>query len=113
VPGERVVIEVEGDDVESVAPQIPRAETIAAGTRVVVLAGKSRRWLGKLLPPRGAPPGAAIGSALLVRGYVNIGAGVERGRAAAWGDAGERIENEGDVRDASLADAATEPSEAP
>jgi hypothetical protein len=83
---DRVVVEVEGNDVESVAPQIPRAETLEPGTRLVAFAGKSRGWLGKLLPPRGAPPLAAIGSALLARGYVEIGGGEEDGRAAVWGE---------------------------
>jgi hypothetical protein len=86
--GERVTIEVDGDDVESVAPQLPRAETLPPGTRVVVFAGKSRGWLGKLLPPRGAPPLGVVGSALLARGYVNIGAGEDGGRVATWGDNG-------------------------
>ena len=85
---ERVVIEVEGDDVDGVAPQLPRAETLPPGTRLVVHAGKSRRWLGKLFPPRDAPPLGAIGSALLARGYVNIGGGEDGGRAATWGDSG-------------------------
>ena len=68
---DRVVIEVEGDDVDGVAPQIPGAETLAPGTRLVVLAGKSRGWLGKLLPrARSLRRSAAIGSALLARGYV-------------------------------------------
>jgi hypothetical protein len=87
--GNRLSIEVEGDDVDAVAPQIPRAESLGPGTRLVVLAGKSRRWLGSLLPARDAPPLAAIGSALLARGYVCIGAGQEGGRAAAWGISGE------------------------
>lgn len=82
----RLVLEVEGHDVDDVAPQIPRAETLEPGTRLVALAGKSRGWLGKLLPPRGAPPLSAIGSALLARGYVEIGAGQDEGRTAAWGD---------------------------
>jgi hypothetical protein len=86
---ERVTIEVDGDDVEGVASQLPSAETLAPGTRVVVLAGKSRGWLGKLLPPRGAPPLAAIGSALLARGYVRIGAGEDGGRSAVWGESGD------------------------
>jgi hypothetical protein len=86
--GARVEIEVEGDDVDRVAPQIPRADTLAPGTRLVVFAGKSRGWLGKLLPPRGAPPPGVVGSALLARGYVNVGAGDEEGRAATWGESG-------------------------
>jgi hypothetical protein len=82
----RVVVEVDGDDVESVARQLPAPESLTPGTRVVVLAGKSRGWLGKMLPPRGAPPAAVIGSALLVRGYLRIAAGQEAGRAATWGE---------------------------
>ena len=77
----RLEIEVDGEDVESVAAQLPRAETLAPGTRVDVLGGKSRRWLGKVLPPRGAPPSGVIGSALLARGYVGIRVGTEGGRA--------------------------------
>jgi hypothetical protein len=82
----RLTIEVDGDDVGMVAPQLPRAESLPLGTRLVVLAGKSRGWLGKLLPPRGAPPLSAIGSSLLARGYVNVGAGEVDGRVAAWGE---------------------------
>jgi hypothetical protein len=82
----RLTIEVDGRDVDSVAPQIPRAETLPAGTRLVVFAGKSRGWFGKLLPPRSAPPLSAIGSSLVARGYVNVGGGEESGRPAAWGD---------------------------
>jgi hypothetical protein len=83
----RITIEVDGHDVGSVAPQLPRAETLAPGTTLVVFAGKSRRWLGKLLPPRGAPPLSAIGSSLVARGYVNVGAGEIGGRMAGWGEA--------------------------
>jgi hypothetical protein len=79
------VIEVDGHDVDTVAPQLPRAETLAPGTRIVVVAGKSRGWLGKLLP-RDAPPVSAIGSALLARGFVAIAAGEQAGRPAASGE---------------------------
>jgi hypothetical protein len=88
---ERIAIEVEGDDLESVARQFPRAETLAPGTRLVAFAGRSRRWLGKLFPPRGAPPVSAMGSALLARGYVNVGAGEDGGRAAVWGDSSAAV----------------------
>jgi hypothetical protein len=81
-----VVVEVEGDDVARIAAQIPRAETLGAGTRVVV-AGKAKGWLGKILGARGGPPLHAMGSALLARGYVAIGAGEDEGRIAAWGEA--------------------------
>jgi hypothetical protein len=79
-------IEVDGDDLDRVAPQIPHAETVPEGTRVLVFAGKSRPWLGKLLPPRGAPPPGIIGSALLARGYENVGSGEDGGRAVTWGE---------------------------
>jgi hypothetical protein len=91
---ERITIEVDGDDVETVTSQIPSAETIAPQTRLVVLAGKSRGWLDKLLPPRNAPPKAAIGSALLARGYVRIGAGDEGGRSAVWGESSDAATTE-------------------
>jgi hypothetical protein len=87
---ERRSMEVDGDDLDRIAPQIPRAETMPEGTRLVVFAGKSRGWLGKLLPPRGAPPAGVIGSALLARGYVNIGASEDGGRPATWGESGKR-----------------------
>jgi hypothetical protein len=90
--GERRSIEVDGDDLDRIAPQIPRAETLPAGTRLVVFGGKSRGWLGKLLPPRGAPPAGVIGSALLARGYVNIGSSDDAGRTAVWGESGESDE---------------------
>jgi hypothetical protein len=83
---DRVVIEAAGDDVASVAAQIPRAESLAKGTRVVVFAGKARGWFGKMLA-RGDAPMSAIGSALLARGYVDVRAGEEEGRACAWGEA--------------------------
>jgi hypothetical protein len=82
----RVEIEVTGDDVDHVAAQIPRAETLEPGTRVVV-ASRSKGWLGKVFGARGAFPLPLVGSALLARGYVDIGAGNENGRAAAWGRA--------------------------
>jgi hypothetical protein len=87
--GDRRAMEVDGDDLDRVAPQIPRAETLPEGTRLVVFAGKSRAWLGKLLPPRGAPPPSIIGSALLARGYENIGSGEDGGRVATWGERGK------------------------
>jgi hypothetical protein len=83
----RLVFEVDGDDAATVAAQLPGADTLAPGTRVVVLGGKSRGWLGKVLPPRGAPPPGAIGSALLARGYVGIASGDERGRDATRAEA--------------------------
>ncbi len=83
---DRVVIEAVADDVASIAAQIPRAESLAKGTRVVVFSGKSRGWFGKMLARRDAPM-SAVGSALLARGFVNVGAGEEDGRACAWGEA--------------------------
>ncbi len=80
----RVVVEVEGEGLSDVAPQIPRAESLDPGTRVVVFPGKAKGWLGKLVQRRAAPP-PVLGSALLARGYVDIAAGEEQGRQAAWG----------------------------
>ncbi len=82
----RIVVEATGDDLARVAGEIPRAETLERGTRVVVFAGKSRGWLGKLLASKGAPA-SALGSALLARGYVSVGAGEEDGRPCVWGEA--------------------------
>jgi hypothetical protein len=83
---DRIVIEAEGDDAGHIAAQLPRADSLATGTRVVVFAGKSRGWLGKMLARREAPM-SALGSALLARGYSQITAGEEEGRACARGEA--------------------------
>jgi hypothetical protein len=66
------VVEVEGEDLAAVVSQLPRPETLPDGAVLCVHAGRSRRWLGKLLAPRDAPPAHAIGSALLALGYVNV-----------------------------------------
>ncbi len=68
----------------AVAGQIPLASTLAPGTRVVVRASATRRGgvLGRLLGPRREPvPRSTACTALLVRGYVDIGAD----DAGAWG----------------------------
>jgi hypothetical protein len=67
--GEKL-IEVEGEDIAQVAAQIPRAETLEPGERVVVRP-KARSILGKLLA-RPKAPLAVLGSALLARGYIDL-----------------------------------------
>jgi hypothetical protein len=70
----------------AVARQIPPASTLAPGTRVVVLATATRERgvLRRLLGPRSVPvPRSAVCTALLVHGYVEIGASDEGG----WGTA--------------------------
>jgi len=84
-----VRLDASGADLEepaAVARQIPRASTLAPGTRVFVLAtakddaGVLRRLLG----PRRAPVlRSTLCTALLVRGYVDLGAGKD----GAWGKA--------------------------
>jgi hypothetical protein len=82
-----VRLDASNADVESVAAmalQIPLAGTLAARTPVVVLGaavrrgGLLRRWLGDKSVP---VPRAVRCTALLVRGYVDIGADGSR----AWG----------------------------
>jgi hypothetical protein len=63
------VLEVTGEDVDSLAAQIPPASTLEPGTCVVVRA-KARGLLSKLLAP--AIPAHALGSAVLARGYVDV-----------------------------------------
>lgn len=65
-------------DVAVVAGQLPEAADLPPGTLVVVLGsgdgeGLASRWLGA----RARIARAVRGSALLARGYVNIGAGVD------------------------------------
>jgi hypothetical protein len=74
------------DEPAAVALQIPPASTLAPGTRVVVLATAKREGgvFGRLLGPRSvAVPRSAVCTALLVQGYVEIGASDEGG----WGKA--------------------------
>jgi hypothetical protein len=75
-------------DVTAVAPQIPEACTLAPGSRVVVVARAVRRrgLLRHLLgDARVVVPRSIRCTALLVRGYVGIGADAE----GAWGVAPE------------------------
>jgi hypothetical protein len=84
---ERVVIEVEDDDVAAIAAKIPRAESLAPGTRVVVRARRARaRWLRGVFG-KGGPDVAAMATALLARGFTSLGGGEDEGAVAAWGDA--------------------------
>jgi hypothetical protein len=84
-----VQLDATGADVEvpaSVAGQIPLAITLPPGTRVVVLANATRRGglLRRLLGRRREPvPPSTACTALLVRGYVDIGAD----GGGAWGHA--------------------------
>jgi hypothetical protein len=66
-------------DVALVAAQLPLASSLAPGQLVVVLArgAPAREWLGRLLPKRTWAAGAVRASALLSRGYVRIGAGLD------------------------------------
>ncbi len=76
------------DDPVAVAGQIPEASALEPGTRVFVLGAASRgsgllkRWMGSVAVSR-----VTRCSALLVRGYVGIGAGVDEVSRAdlAWG----------------------------
>ena len=84
---ERVVVEVVGDELEAVLPQIPRSETLPPATRLV-LRTKSRGWLGKILPRENQSLPPAWATALLARGYVQIEAGSADGKPAVWGESG-------------------------
>jgi hypothetical protein len=71
-------------DLREVGAQLPRASEAQPGARVVVYASPRRGWLGKMLAREGAPL-HVLCSALLVRGYTEIGGGEEDGRVCAWG----------------------------
>jgi hypothetical protein len=85
--------DLDPEDVASVAAQIPEASSLEPGTYVFVLGGASRgggvlaRLRGKVMVPR-----ATRCSALLARGYVAIGGGVDEVSSAdvAWGLAADR-----------------------
>jgi len=80
--------EADVEEPGAVAGQIPHASTVSPGTRVVVLATATRRGgvLRRLLGPRRVPvPRSTRCTALLVRGYVAIGADDD----GAWGYAPE------------------------
>jgi hypothetical protein len=73
-------------EIGALAGQIPLASTLAPGTRVVVLDVATRKagMLGRLLGHRRVSvPRAMRCTALLLRGYIEIGAGEE----GAWGKA--------------------------
>jgi hypothetical protein len=84
---EPVTVEVDEEDLAPLAAQIPKAEGLAPGTRVVVYGSKSKRGLGRLLPLRKTVPPQVIGSALLALGYVNIRAEMEKERQGTSGEA--------------------------
>jgi hypothetical protein len=66
-------------DVDVVAPQVPEAASLTPGQLVVLLPRGAPKgpWLGRLLGARTWAAGAVRGNALLARGYVGIGAGVD------------------------------------
>jgi hypothetical protein len=80
--------DLDPEDPASVATQIPEASSLEPGTCVYVMGAASRgagvlaRLMGKVTVSR-----AARCSALLARGYVGIGAGVDdvSGADVAWG----------------------------
>jgi hypothetical protein len=75
---------VDLEDPSAVARQLPAAASLAPGARLTVAAVALGRdgLLRRLLPPRKvAVPRAALCTALLVRGYVDVGADAR----GAWG----------------------------
>ncbi len=85
-------------ELPSAASQIPHASTVAAGTLVVVLGDADRDdgLFARLFSGgRTALPRAVRASALLARGYVAIGAGVDpaSGLDLAWGFAPTQYES--------------------
>ena len=82
-----------GDDhrvMSGVAEQLPQASTLPSGTAVYVLGGAaSDKRLWRLLGRTVAVARAARCTALLIKGYVDIGAGVDdvTGVDLAWGSA--------------------------
>ena len=76
-------------DVDTIAAQLPDPSSLAAGTLVVILGEgmASPGLFGRLLRPRGRIARAVRASALLVRGYVDIGGGLDPStrQDLAWG----------------------------
>lgn len=74
--------------VADVAAALPDPASLPPGTRVVVPQGGPQGWRRLLGGGHGVPTAVRCG-ALLVRGYVNIGAGTAEGEGpqAAWGTA--------------------------
>jgi hypothetical protein len=80
----------EGDPctIAGVAAQLPPAAELPSGTPVFVLGrAKARRSFWRLFARDVAIPRAARCTALLMRGYVGIGAGDIQGDDLAWGQA--------------------------
>jgi hypothetical protein len=74
------------EDAATVAVQIPRASSVAPGTRIVVFATARREGgiLRRLLGTRSIPvPLSSLCTALLVQGYVEIETDEEGARAKA------------------------------
>jgi hypothetical protein len=77
----------EGDPhtVAGVAAQLPEASDLPPGTPVLVLGRATARAFWRLFARDVAIPRVARCTALLVRGYVDIGAGDINGDDLAWG----------------------------
>jgi hypothetical protein len=101
--GESLAVLLDGaaeelDQVEAVAAQIPPSDQLAPGTLVVLLgtaAPRGARWLQWIAARPPTVARAIRCSALLARGYVAVGGGIDAAPAAdlAWGiapPAGER-----------------------
>ncbi len=86
-----VALEAPADDlraISDVAEQVPGASTLASGTAVFVLgAAANRNRLWRLLGRGVRVTRATRCTALLVKGYVEIGAGIDKasGHDLAWG----------------------------
>jgi hypothetical protein len=97
-----VVVEANDDwpssglgDARAIAPEIPAARELAAGALVVVIDASetARGFFAKLARKKRPPVARAVrGSALLARGFVRLGGGVDdaSGLDLAWGYAPER-----------------------
>jgi hypothetical protein len=91
--GTAVVLDATDGDlerVESIVTQIPRANSLAPGSPLVVFGSatsEARSWRRLFGAHRVAVTRAARCSAMLARGYVDIGAGVDdrSGADLAWG----------------------------
>jgi len=88
-----VLLDVNAEDseraqVDAAAPQIPHADELPAGRLVVVLAARAQTggFFSRLFAGgRAEVPRAVRATALLARGYANLGANAEAGLV--WGEA--------------------------
>lgn len=89
-PGADVAVVVDANDARAIASEIPPARELPEGALVVVLDASeaARGFFAKLTKKKLAPVERATrGSALLARGYVRLGGGVDdaTGLDLAWG----------------------------